>query len=95
VKPERIELTRSGGYANIPMRAAVAVDELGLDERAGIDALLRREPAGEAVAGAPDRFQYDVTVISADGRHRVRLGEQEIEEPLRPLIERLERDAKP
>lgn len=94
-EPPRIELARSGGFANIPMRATVAADALGPRERAGMDALLSREPAEEAVAGPPDRFQYDVTVVAGERRHHVRLGEREIDEHLRPLIDRLERDAAP
>jgi hypothetical protein len=94
-EPERIELERSGGYANIPMRATVSAAELGPEERAGVDALLAREAAGGAVAGEPDRFQYEVTVVAGAQRHRVLLGEREIDEPLRPLIDRLDRDAKP
>jgi hypothetical protein len=47
------------------------------------------------VSGAPDRFQYDLTVVGDDGRHTVRLGERDVDEPLRPLIDRLEREAKP
>ena len=94
-EPERIELARSGGFANIPMRAAVSADALDPQERAGVDALLSRAPAEGAQAGAPDRFQYDVTVIAGDHRHRVRLGEREIDDRLRALIDRLERDATP
>ena len=66
-EPERIEFERSGGFANIPVRAAVPADALDPRERAALEALLAREPAGAAArAGAPDRFQYDVTVV--DGR---------------------------
>lgn len=93
---ERIELARSGGFANIPVRASVATAALGARERAGVDALLSREPAEAAEqAGEPDRFQYDLTVIVGDRRHRVQLGERQIDERLRPLIECLERDAAP
>ena len=95
-EPARIELERSGGFANIPLRAAVSADALDPQERAGLDALLARAPAGAAArAGAPDRFQYDVTVVAGDRRHHVRLGERELDEPLRALIDRLERDAAP
>ncbi len=94
-EPERIEFARSGGFANIPVRAAVSADELDPQERAGLDALLSRPPAEQARAGAPDRFQYDVTVIAGDRRHRVQLGEHEVDGRLRALIDRLERDATP
>lgn len=93
--PERIEFVRSGGFANISVRATVSASELGPEERAGVDVLLGRDPDEEAVAGEPDRFQYEVTVVAGSSRHRVQLGEREIDEPLRPLIECLERDAKP
>ena len=77
-EPERIEFERSGGFANIPLRAEVAGDALDPRERAALDALLAREPAGAAArAGAPDRFQYDVTVVAGGRRHHVRLGERE------------------
>ena len=94
-EPERVELARSGGFANVAMRASVPAQALGPHERAGLDALLDRQPAGEAEAGKPDRFQYDVTVVAGERRHHVRLGEAEIDEGLRPLIDCLERDAKP
>jgi hypothetical protein len=94
-EPKRIELARTGGFANVPVRASVPAEALGPPERAGVDALLSREPAEGAVAGAPDRFQYDVTVVTGKRQHRVRLGEHEIDERLRPLIGRLERDATP
>jgi hypothetical protein len=92
-EPERIEFERSGGFANIPVRAAVSADELDPQERAGLEALLNRASAEQARAGAPDRFQYDVTVIAGNRRHRVQLGEREVDGQVRALIDRLERDA--
>ena len=95
-EPERIEFERSGGFANIPLRAELAADALDPRERAGLEALLAREPAGmTARAGAPDRFQYDVSVVAGGRRHHVRLGERELDENLRALIDRLERAAAP
>jgi hypothetical protein len=95
-EPHHIELARSGGFANIPMHATVPAHALSPRELAGVDALLSREPAAEAVPGAPDRFQYDVTVVAGERRHHVRLGEREIDdEHVRALIDRLERDAAP
>ncbi len=94
-EPERIEFARSGGFANIRMRAEVPADALDPEERAAVDALLERAPAPAARAGAPDRFQYDLTVVAGDHRHHVQLGERELDGPLRALIDRLERDAAP
>ncbi|MEA2242185.1 MAG: Emfourin, partial [Solirubrobacteraceae bacterium] len=75
--------------------AAVSADKLDPQERAGLDALLSRPPAEQARSGAPDRFQYDVTVIAGDRRHHVQLGEREVDGPMRALIDRLEREATP
>ena len=95
-EPERIEFERSGGFANMPLRAEVTADALDPQERAALDALLERRPAGPAArAGAPDRFQYDVTVVAGGQRHHVQLGEREVDANLRALIDRLERAAAP
>jgi hypothetical protein len=95
-EPDRIEFERSGGYANIPLRTEVPVDALDPQERAALDALMARAPAGAAArAGAPDRFQYDVTVIRGGQPHHVQLGERDVDEQLRALIDRLERAAAP
>jgi hypothetical protein len=94
-EPERIELERSGGFANIPMRATVPTSVLGPEERAGVDALLSRAPVGATEVGDPDRFQYDITVVTGERRHHVRIGEREVDDRLRPLIDRVEREATP
>jgi hypothetical protein len=94
-EPERIEFERTGGFANIPVRATVPAAALAPEERAGVDALLRRDPADRPSPGRPDRFQYDITVVAGDRRHRVQLGDWEIDDELRALIDRAERDAAP
>ncbi|MCA1683096.1 MAG: hypothetical protein LC685_03785 [Actinobacteria bacterium] len=93
--PARVELERTGGLAGMRVRAAVPLDHLTSEERAGVDALLSRPSAGAAVAGPADRFQYDLTVVTDGREHHVRLGEIEIDDRLRPLIDRLEGDAAP
>ena len=96
MEPERIELERSGGFANLPLRAEVAATALDPRERAALDALLERPAAGTAArAGAPDRFQYDITLVAGGRRRHVRIGEHELDEPLRALVDRLERAAAP
>ena len=94
-QPERIELERTGGFANIPVRASVPLTALSPDEQAGIDALHEHQPADQPVAGAPDRYQYDLTIIAGDDRHHVRIGEPQVDDRLRPLIDRMEREATP
>ena len=93
--PDRVELVRTGGFANITVRACVPGLELDPHELAGVAAVLAREPATAAVPGAPDRQQYDVSVVVGEETHHVRLGEQEVDDRLRPLIQRLVRDAAP
>lgn len=92
--PERVELVRSGGLANITRRASVSGPALDEHEQAGVDALLARGGADEAVPGSPDRFQYDLSIVVGDTTHHRRLREHEVDDRLRPLIRRLERDAK-
>jgi emfourin len=94
-QPERIELERTGGFANIPLRASVPVSALSPDERAGIDALHAHQPADQPVAGAPDRYQYDLTIIAGEHRHHVRIGEPQVDDRLRALVDRMEREATP
>jgi hypothetical protein len=94
-QPERIELERSGGFANIPVRASVPISALAPEERAGIDALHEYQPADQPAAGAPDRYQYDLTIIAGDQRHHVRLGEPQVDDRLRALIDRMELEASP
>ena len=93
--PERVDLVRSGGFANITVRASVPGHALDPDEQAGVAALLARPPADDAVPGAPDLHQYDLSVVIDQQTHHVRLREHEIDDRLRPLIRRLERDASP
>ena len=93
--PDRVELVRTGGFANITVRASVPGRDLDPPELEGVAAALAREPATAAVPGAPDRQQYDLSVVVGERTHHVRLGEQEVDDRLRPLIRRLVRDAAP
>jgi hypothetical protein len=94
-QPERIELERTGGFANVPVRASVPMSALAPEERAGVDALREYQPADQPVAGAPDRYQYDITVVGGEYRHHVRIGEPQVDDRLRALIDRMEREATP
>ncbi len=94
-EPEQVELVRTGGFANLRVVAGLPVASLSAAERAGVDSLVRRAPGDGAQPGAPDRFAYEVTVVVAGYRHAVRLGEYDVDDELRPLIDRLVRDATP
>ncbi|MGH2653895.1 MAG: protealysin inhibitor emfourin [Actinomycetota bacterium] len=90
----QIEFQRSGGYAGNVLATSVDTGELPdpeadeltqLVERADLPALAGR-PRGP---GRPDRFQYDLVVTVEDGRYEVTLGEAEVPETARPLLDRL------
>jgi hypothetical protein len=90
----RIEFQRSGGFAGNVLATSVDTGELPepqaeeltrLVERADLPALAERP----RTPGAPDRFQYDLTVTLEDGSYQVTLGEAEVPETCRPLLDRL------
>jgi hypothetical protein len=54
-------------------------------ERADLQTLANRPPG----PGTPDRFQYDLAVTFEDRRYEVNLGETEVPETARPLLDRL------
>lgn len=92
----QIEFERSGGFAGVALRKSVdagdlpqaEADELrNLVERADIPALAERSPGPGP--GRPDRFQYDLTVTLDDRRYQVTMGETDLPESLRPLVDKL------
>ncbi|MGH2767239.1 MAG: protealysin inhibitor emfourin [Actinomycetota bacterium] len=90
----KIEFQRSGGFAGTTLATSVdagdlpqtEAEELGeLVERADLPALSERPRR----PGGPDRFQYDLAVTLGDRRYQVTVGEAEVPETLRPLLDRL------
>jgi hypothetical protein len=90
----RIDFQRSGGYAGITLATSVDSGQLTdveagelveLVDRADLPALAERPRR----AGGPDRFQYDLTVTLEDRRYEVTLGDDEVPETARPLLDRL------
>ncbi len=91
----RIELLRSGGFANIELRRSLDTDELTpaearelaeLVDQIDIEELSKRSPIR---ARGADRFQYDIVIITAGERHEVSVGEGEMSPPLHRLVYRL------
>jgi len=91
--PLRVELVRSGGFANLRVRRALDVRELPpaeaeqlrrLVDRVDLDSL-NADAQGPAIA---DRFQYDLTVASAEETRQATFGEAPSLE-VRALIEYL------
>lgn len=91
----QIEFERSGGFAGISLKKSV--DAAGLPEaearelrelveRADLAGVSERPGPGP---GRPDRFQYDIAVNIDDRRYRVTVGEADLPDSAKPLVEKL------
>jgi len=80
-----VSLRRSGGVAGTTLEARASVDLPEHEERAW----LAMSGAGGGEPEGPDRFSYEVELAREGERHRVVLGETEVTDDLRPLIDRL------
>ena len=100
----KIDFARSGGLAGMIVKTRVDADELPDPEAEELERLVD-EVDLEGVAGAspapapgqPDRFQYDLVVERRGQQHEITLPEEDVPEPMRPLVdklvERAERDS--
>jgi hypothetical protein len=90
----RVEVVRSGGFANLKAPPAVVdTDDLSPEEAARLTDLVGRADLAAAAARprAPvrgaDRYQYDVTVTEGTRREHVTVGEGELSPELRALVQ--------
>jgi len=107
VVPEhaRLRLRRTGGLAGLPVEAAVDTADLTRGDAepilAALDAARLDAPelAGlEAAApppGPPDAFRYELEVTRGAQTRRLRFGELDMPESLRPLVGLVGSRAKP
>ena len=95
--PIRIEVDRSGGFANRSVHAALDTSTLPADQateigelvdRVDFAALARRQGRPGSAPGA-DRFQYDLTVQRGGARHRLSLPESAVPAELKQLLNRV------
>jgi hypothetical protein len=95
--PIRIEVDRSGGFADRAVHAAIDTSSLPVDQakeisdlvdRVDFAALAGRGPA-QRHAGRPDRFQYDLTVRQAGSTYRLSLPESDLPAELKELLGRV------
>jgi hypothetical protein len=87
----RVYVTRRGGLAGVALHAALDTAQLSAVEATRAEAALRDLPWDRLSAkptGA-DRFRYEVRTAEGGHQRHVELGETEIPEALRPLIELL------
>jgi hypothetical protein len=78
--------------AGLVTRTELDGDELPPDEAAELRERvaasgLMEVPSGSAAAAHPDEQRYELTVTDGDGDHVVRLGERELPEGVRSLVE--------
>ena len=91
----RIDFVRSGGFAGILLSARIDLEKLSPDESATLERLINEAnffDLPEQIKPAspmPDRFEYQVTVSSAQRTHTVMVSESLVTDQLRPLLEYL------
>ncbi len=91
----RLDVVRSGGFANLRVPAHLDTSELPPEEAQEIEALVAAIDLGSLAERSPlrgrgaDRFQYDLTVTRDQEEHRVTASESEVSPELRALIDRV------
>lgn len=85
----RVEIVRSGGLAGVRIRCRIDTGELAPEEASQVEAALRQLPFGRPApqASHPDAFQYQITVSDDGTEQSVVVGENEIPDDLRPIVE--------
>lgn len=87
----QVKVTRRGGIAGVALYAGLDTAQLAAAEASRAEAALRDLPWGRPAAeptGA-DRFRYEMVIVEGDHERRVELGEGEIPDALRPLLDLL------
>ncbi len=91
----RIEFVRSGGFAGLQLTANFNSEALPPDEARALEQKIKDAgffdlPARIMPASpGPDRFEYNVTIESDQGKHTVVINETVVPERMRPLLEHL------
>lgn len=89
----RLDLVRSGGFANLRVPAHLDTSELSPGEAEEIEALVGQVNLASLAERSPlrgrgaDRFQYDLKVVRGEEEHRVIASEGEVSPELRALID--------
>jgi emfourin len=87
----RVDVTRRGGIAGVALHAALDTAQLSAAAATQAEAALRDLPWDRTPAEptGPDRFRYEVVTVEGGRERHVELGENEIPDTLRPLLELL------
>ena len=89
----RIELLRSGGFANLRVKKTVDTSQLPAEQARELSELIEGVDLEDLARRSPlrgrgaDRFQYDLTVIAGEEERHVSLSEDAMPAELRPLIQ--------
>jgi hypothetical protein len=85
----QVEIVRRGGLPAVPVRDTVDTTELSPDEAAAAEAALRGLQFGRPAPQppGPERFQYEIIVVSGATRRSVVLNEADLPDGLWPLVE--------
>jgi hypothetical protein len=82
-----VRYRRTGGFAGMTLSAEAPLDDLPDDLRSLLHATdLNAVAAGSPAPGA-DRFQHELVVEQAGGEQRAVLGEHELPDDLKPLVD--------
>ncbi len=88
----QIDFVRSGGFAGIQLSTSVDTTQLPSDQAEILNKLLYESGFFQLPARImpdkpmPDRFQYELTVTSADQTHTVIANDPAVPAALRPLL---------
>lgn len=90
----KISFERSGGFAGMHVLANFDLDEMQPDDASLLEELVNSAdffniPETRNLNATPDGFQYIVTVEHQEVQHTLYLGEGEMPEEVRPLLEEL------
>ena len=88
-----IHFERSGGFAGITQTLELKSDTLSLEDQDYLRKLI--DTSGffdlkeETDSGAPDQFNYKITIKTGDKENTLETGDVDMKEELRPLIDYL------
>ena len=95
----RIRFERTGGFANIPLRAELDSAQMPPDRAQELERLVERarpfdQPAQPSEGTAtPDDFQYDMTIEDAMRTHTMRISDTAANDDLKLLFDFLGEEA--
>jgi len=95
----RIRFERTGGFANIPLRAELDSTEMPPDRAQELERLVARagpfdQPAQPSAAEpTPDDLQYEMTIKAAGHTHTIRTGDSAASDDLKLLFDFLAEEA--